>query len=50
MVFRTCTYEMISSLNVVNIFGLNENLRTVCQNSCSRYQTGRVVRVFENGL
>ena len=47
MVFRICTYERISGFHVVNIFGLNENLYTVCQNSCSNYQTGRVVKVFE---
>ena len=38
---------MISGFQVVNIFGLKENLHTACQNSCSMYHTGRVVKVLE---
>ena len=34
MVFRICTYEMISGIHVVNILGLNENMSTVYQNTC----------------
>ena len=49
-VFRICTYELISGLHVVNIFRSVKNLCTICQNSCSKYQTGCVVKVFENGL
>ena len=41
---------MISSLHAANIFGLDENLCTVCQNICSNYKTGLVIKVFENGL
>ena len=41
---------MISSLHAANIFGLDENLWTVCQNICSNYKTGLVIKVFENGL
>ena len=47
MKFRICTYEMISGFQVVNIFGLKENLHAACQNSCSMYHTGRVVKVLE---
>ena len=47
MKFRICTYETISGFQVVNIFGLKENLHTACQNSCSMYHTGRVVKVLE---
>ena len=50
MIFRICTYKMISSLHAVNIFGLDENLCTVRQNICSDYKTGVVIKVFENGL
>ena len=38
---------MISGFQVVNIFGLKENLHAACQNSCSMYHTGRVVKVLE---
>ena len=47
MKFRICTYEMISGFQAVNIFGLKENLHAACQNSCSKYHTGRVVKVLE---
>ena len=47
MVFRICTYQTV---HFVSIFGLNENLCTVFQNSCSKCQTTRAVKPFEKGL